>query len=143
MSLLIKKTTEKLQGYLTELMGTIEIAHSGAFVIRKGSTIVTLRVIEGVGDTSTIVVCGWILTNVPRSDELNEYIAYSDVSLYGRLALDETEDPNLCNIRLYHTLLGDYLDKGEVEAAVFSAAYVCDHLDDDLQTRFGGSKFED
>lgn len=143
MSLLIKKTTEKLQGYLTELLGTIEITKNGAFVVRKGSTLITLRVTEGIGDTSTIIVCGLILDDVPRSDELNEYIAFSDVSLYGSLALTEAEDPSLCNIRLFDTLLGDYLDQGEVEASVFSAAWVCDRLDDELQARFGGERFED
>ena len=124
-------------------MGTVEISKSGTFVVRKGSTVVTLRVIEGIGDTSSIIVCGWVLNNVPRSDELNEYIAYSDVSLYGSLSLVEADDPSLCNIRLFDTLLGDYLDQGEVEASVLSAAWVSDRLDDELQVRFGGDRCED
>ncbi len=50
-------------------------------------------------------------------------------------------DPNKHNIFHEHTLLGDFLNRKELEFAIMAVAFTADKYDDETQAQFGGKKF--
>jgi len=53
------------------------------------------------------------------------------------------EDGSTARILFKHTLLGDYLDPDEIEAAVILVAFSADDIDDEIAKLFGGTRFSD
>ncbi len=80
-----------------------------------------------------------ILFGVTPTPELFEYIATNaDNWMFGHLSA--FRDEGTITIFMTHTLLGDYLDPEELRSAAFGIGFSANDLDDELQSRFGGTR---
>lgn len=140
MSEAVTLTKEKVQRYLADMLGTVSMDRDGDFFVRNGSAQVFLRVMP-FGDKNSIVRV-WAPTNqdVPESPELYRYIATNTRYLFGGLAAHAT-GKNTANIAFAYSLLGEFLDPDELRSAVTAVAVAADTLDDEIKSKFGGTRF--
>lgn len=130
---------EKVQRYLTELIGRVELDGEGRLSFQYGSARVFVEV-EPIGDDNTAVaITAPLIFNARRSPELFHYVATSGSYRFGHLAAYEADGG--VQILYRHTLLGDYLDPDELNWAVSAMAQTADEVDTELQRRFGGELF--
>lgn len=134
---------EKVQSYLTE-SGPISIDSDGDYSVEAGSSRVFVR-IRDAADGAISIVSVWapVLYEVRPSPELWKYLALeSDSWIFGHLVAIE-DDGGTVSILLGHRLLGDFLDREELNWAVYGIVGAVDDLDDELQAKFGGKRYVD
>ena len=56
---------------------------------------------------------------------------------------DDSNNPGKLFLMMSHTLLGDYLDEGELSGALYAMLGTADRLDDELKGKFGGKRLAD
>jgi hypothetical protein len=125
----------KLERYLEELYDGFEVDSDGDFVITSGSVPVWIRPMELFWRRTGVHI--WSITNVGVrvDDELTRFIATENRELlFGVLHL--SEDRPL--VALGHTLLGEFLNRKELETVVAAVAETADAYDDRIKARFGG-----
>lgn len=130
---------DKVQRYLIDLLGNIEIDRDGDFHFRNGTTHVFVRVAP-FADASTVVSV-WAITNAdltPTAD-LYKFLATENHYRFGSLVCDEQDGKAL--IRFAHNLLGDFLDPDELKMTVAMVARTADEIDDKIKEKFGGRTF--
>ena len=134
---------EKVQQYLTHSLGTVNIDSDGDFSLRYGSARVFLRVYTHEASNNTLInLFVPVLMGVKETPQVFEYVAlHADDYIFGHLNAVRTDDG--LRIFLNHCLLGDYLDEQELVSAVVSVLGAADHIDDELQTQFGGTRFHE
>lgn len=127
---------ERVQRYLTDLLGSIGIDSDGDFNFRHGSAQVFIRV-AALGDDSTFVAV-WAPTNVdvPVTPELYKYLADENQFRFGHMACYEKD--GAATIVFRHSLLGEFLDPEELRVAVVLVAKTADEIDDQIKAKFGG-----
>lgn len=133
----------KVQQYLTNNFGDVNIDKDGDFSLPHGSTRIFVRT-----QTADDAEFTWITLDVPmlrdvkETPQVFEYVAlHADQYVFGHLNAARTDDGLM--IFLSHTLLGDYLDEQELLHAVGAMLGTADKLDDDLKTQFGGTRFRE
>lgn len=135
----VRKT---LQDYLTEIFGNYQVDQDGDFMVVHplGSSVAYIRALDW-GDGQTIVRV-WAITNVGmRVDgDLARFLASENNSVvFGAFALNEDKPA----VHFGHTLLGDFLQRKELEVAVAAVVTTADHYDDQIKERFGGKLFKE
>ena len=132
---------EKVQRYLVDVLGTIEVDSDGDFTFRHGSARLFVSVVP-MGETATFVML-MAITNrdVPASLELYKYVATEAHSMFGHLECDEKNGK--VTVRLLHNFLGEFLDPDELQFAVGILAETADEIDDQIVARFGGRRFHE
>lgn len=134
---------DKVQRYLADLVGPIQLAPDGAFTFQSGSARVFVRCVSWGTDNTLVGVSAPVLFEVQPSPDLYEHIAtHGDDYLFGHLSAAAQQDGSV-TVMFTHTLLGDYIDPDELKHAVGGVISVADQIDDDLKTRFGGKRFHD
>jgi hypothetical protein len=130
---------DKVQRYLIDLLGNIEIDRDGDFHFRAGSARVFIRV-QPLGDNSTFVSV-WAITNadLTPTPELYKFLADENRYRFGNLIYDEQDGKAM--IRFAHNLLGDFLDPDELKMTVAMIARTADEIDDKIKEKFGGRTF--
>lgn len=138
----VDQVKAKVQAILTE-KAPVSIDRDGDFSVPTGSTRVFVRVMAHPNGEATLVsIFAPVLTDVPLTPDLYEYVALNADSLvFGHLALHARDEKGF--LLVSYMLLGDYLDGDELLYGAFSVAGAADGLDDDLQKRFGGKRFAD
>ena len=140
MSQAVVLTKEKVQRFLTEWLGSIEIDRDGDFTIVHGSARLFINVMPFGDDESVVNVFAITNHHVPPSLEFYKYIAMSNY-IWGHLeAFDADGDTQ---VRFRHSLLGEFLDPAELQMAVLAVAASADEADDAIQQKFGGKRFHD
>ena len=135
-------TKEKVQRFLTDWLGGVSIDRDGDFFAQAGSTIVFIRVLALNDNFSVVRIWANINRNVPESLELYKFLALTNMSnTVGHLAVTESETG--VQVAVCHTLLGNFLDPGELESAVGTIASLADQFDDDIKAKFGGVFYHD
>jgi hypothetical protein len=136
----------RVQGYLTAAFNSVTLDGDGDFSVRSGSARVFVRpTATGPDPDSRTVVALWtiLLRGVNDTPELWKHVAFhADDFLFGHLSLKRSGD-GAVSIFFTHQLLGDYLDQAELEVAVAALVTTTDKLDDQLQARFGGTRFHE
>ena len=130
----------KLERYLGELFGGARVDPEGDFVIGRGSAVTWIRPIELPGERTGVRI--WSITNVEMrvDDELTRFIATENGKLlFGVFHLEESR-PALI---FAHTLLGEFLNRKELEVAVDAVDSAADVYDDLVKARFGGRLFSE
>lgn len=128
----------KLERYLEELFGGSQTDPDGDFVIGSGSAPVWIRPIELSGGRTGVRI--WSITNVDArvDDELTRFLATENGRLvFGGFQLSEDGS----TVAVGHTLLGEFLNRKELEVAVAGVGLTADHYDDVIKERFGGRLF--
>jgi T3SS (YopN, CesT) and YbjN peptide-binding chaperone 1 len=129
----------RVQGMLTQLVGSVSIDRDGNFFFQQGSTQVFVRMLDKE-DFVVADVFAPVLWDVPVTPELYKYVAEATNSwLFGHLMMFMNEDGN-ANLFFKHDLLADYIDSEELDATVACVALNADELDDELKGRFGGKR---
>jgi hypothetical protein len=134
---------DKVQRYLTDLVGSVELTPEGVFTFRAESTrlFVSCRPWEQTENTLVQLIAP-VLQGCEPTPELYKHIAtHADDYLFGHLSA--REDGDKLDILFTHTLLGDFLDPDELKRAVAGMIRTANDLDDALKTRFGGSRFHE
>lgn len=127
-----------LKGYLDADFAGYEIDRDGDFVVAAGSARVFIRPLEQ-GDRTLVRI--WSITNVDlRVDgALTGFLATENARIaFGKFNLHEEQAPA---VHLSHTLLGDFLNREELQVAVVVIAQTADEYDDRIKARFGGRLF--
>ena len=132
---------DKVQRYLTDLLGSVQVDRDGDFSLRQGSARVFVRVAP-LGEERTFVAV-WAETNleVPPSPELYKFIATGNRYSFGCLRCREADGK--VSVIFGHSLLGDFLDPDELKMTVVVVAHTADAIDDEIVTKFGGRKFHE
>lgn len=134
----------KVQQYLTEAFQSVSIDRSGQYSLRHESARLFVEVTSKGADEPVIVkLTVPLLFGVNNGPELHEHIAFhADDYFFGHLSLEPRSDGST-DIFFSHRLLGDYLDEAELEIAVAWMLGGANEMDDELQARFGGTKFHE
>lgn len=131
--------------WLSEKFKGVEVREDGRiFVPRFGSTALFVSVKEAFKGKHVIVVLeSPVLVDVPITRELLEYVGYkSGLYLFGHLATTGHNGVGTTGHLIFrHTLLGDSIDELQLVLTAGLVASTANRLDDDLQVRFGGSRF--
>lgn len=137
----IAATRARVQQYLTQNFGNVNIDANGNYSLRNGSTRIFVSIRSHDDDNWTWVSLQIpVLLQIEEDPAVFEYIAlHSDDYIFGHLGASRTEDGLM--IMYSHSLLGDYLDEEELGRAVAGMLYVADQLDDELERQFGGTRF--
>jgi hypothetical protein len=133
---------DKVQRYLADLIGGVELTADGRFTFQHGSARVFVTCTEWHGET-LVTVTAPVLIECAASPELFEHIALAgDDYVFGHLFAQRADDGTVA-VLLTHRLLGDFLDPDELKHAVGGVVTSGDQVDDELKTRFGGKRFHD
>lgn len=144
----VDETMLKVQRILTGPLNLSVSVTKDRFVIRfdDSSTTVMMNVREWGVDSegepqSLVIISSPILLEVPTSADLFEWVARNGGSRwFGHVEVHEVEESNTVNLIMSHTLLGDFLDAKELEAAMYTVLAAADGWDDELKARFGGRR---
>ncbi len=147
----VEQTMMKVQRLLTGPMNLrISLAKDTFRVsFTDMSTVVELRVVDWgkdrEGEPQTLVlVTSLILSEVTPTPALYEWVARKGGSRwFGHVEVHDDKVPGTVYLLMSHTLLGDYIDERELEAAMWSVIGGADAWDDELQKQFGGKRFVD
>jgi hypothetical protein len=139
----VAATRSKVQQFLTQNFGDVNIDKDGDFSLRHGSTRVFVRTrSREEADFTWVSIDVPLLLGVKETPEVFEHVAlHSDDYLFGHLNAVRNDDG--LGIFLSHALLGDYLDEPELLRAVAGMLFTADELDDELKTQFGGTRFHE
>jgi len=127
---------DRVQRYLSEIIGTVQIDKEGDYNFRQNSTHVFISVYELNETNFGVNVFAQTNFQVPPSPELFKYVATNNGYRFGRLCATEKDDGVL--ISFSHNLLGDFLDLEELRWAVGAVAVTADEIDDEIKNKFGG-----
>jgi hypothetical protein len=128
----------RLEQFLADIVGDVTTDAAGDVAIRRGSATVWIRPMELPDGRSAVRL--WAITNrgIQVDEELTRFVVTENARLvFGALAVDE----QLPAVVLGHTLLGEFLNRVELETALDALAASADELDDRIATRFGGKTF--
>jgi hypothetical protein len=147
----VEQTMMKVQRILTGPMGLRVMLDGDRFSVtfKDASTSVVIRVMDGGKDRegeprTYVVVTSTILREVKPSAELFEWVARQGGSKwFGHVEVHDEAQTGTVYLMMSHTLLGDYLDEKELEAAMWVVFSSADSWDDELQKRFGGKRWMD
>jgi hypothetical protein len=133
----------KVVEWLKEMFRGVDDRGDFIFVPGFGSTALFIDIDDVFdGQHVRVQVDAPILMEVAINAELLQYIGYrSNDFAFGHLAIRRDDASNTGILVFRQTLLGDALDKIELEVAAHVVALTADRLDNDLQMRFGGQLF--
>jgi hypothetical protein len=132
---------DKVQRYLVELFGGVQVDRDGDFTVRHGSTQVFVSVRPFHEANTAVKVFAPINFDVPASAELFHYVATRGSYPFGHLRCSEQDGKVV--VTFGHTLLGEFLDPDELKVALFTVAGLGDGLDDEIKAKFGGRLFHE
>lgn len=138
----VKETEARLRKWLVEEPGSYEVTKSGSTMIRYESARVFINVYPYEEDETMVVINTWVLVNLPKTPELNEWIAYNSTGVpFATFYLDDNDGSDRTDIGLTHYASGEFLTKKEFHRVVGSILFSIADLHDELQELFGGDKF--
>jgi hypothetical protein len=127
-----------LEKHLNEAFGGYQVDQDGDFVVRHGSSVTYVRPMEWAADQTIVRIQSIINVGMRVDAELTKFLATENGKLvFGAFALNE-EKPA---IAFGHTLLGDFLQRKELEMAIAAVATTAEEYDDQIKERFGGKLF--
>ena len=147
----VEQTTMKVQRLLTGAMGLRVMLDGDKFSVtfKEASTSVAIRVLDGGKDRegeprTYVLITSAILREVKHSPALFEWVAKQGGSKwFGHVEVHDEPATGTVYLMMSHTLLGDYLDERELEAAMWAVFTSADTWDDELQKQFGGKRWMD
>lgn len=138
-----QQVKEKVQRILVEELGSVSIDKDGDFFVHFDSAVVFVTVIDLKDDVTLVKSFAILLSDVPLNADLYRWAATEGQAFhFGRSRIIEG-DNGQGRIIFEHTLLGDFLDPEELKWAVIALGHDANDLDDQLQARFGGNRFNE
>lgn len=139
---------DKVQRALSEHVGSLSVGPEGVFSFRNESTRVFVRCWEepllGEEPRTLVNIMAPVVMNVPSSAALHEHLVLNSGDwFFGHLSTATAPDGGGLNVFVTHTLLGDYLDAEELRTAAIVVALAANRVDDEIQSKFGGTRFHE
>lgn len=131
---------EKLDGYLRNTPAGVSVDGGGDYLVPYGSAFTWVRPVEWREGRPVVRI--WSITNVelPVDDGLAKFLLTANAKIvFGGFRLD----PSPPAVTLVHYLLGDYLNRSELLAAVAAVATTADRYGPEIKARFGGRLFDE
>lgn len=131
----------KVQRILAEMLGGVMVDSDGDFKIEYESTAGYVRVRDWNDSDTIVTIEALLVRDVPTTPALFEWMAREGAGyLFGKPYLwESTEDGS--NVLLFQQhLLGNFLDRQELEVAVRCVFNTANDLDDVVHERFGGAR---
>lgn len=139
----VLQVKDKVQRYLSDQVGSVEIDRDGDFTFQFGSARIFISCYAMNDERTLIDITFILLSGVQPTPELYEYVAVEGDYRFGNLTVVRNDESELVQILFTHSLLGDYLDPDELMVAVGVMVNTADDLDDELKKRFGGNVFHE
>jgi hypothetical protein len=134
----LKTLRSTIEKYLTESFGGYLKDQNNNFVLQAGSARVMVIPLDWVGGQTLVKIVALVNRDSTSIDALARYLAGENLQLiFGKFSLQ----PETRMVFYEHTLLGDFLNRKELEVAVQAIASTADKYDDEIKARFGGKKF--
>lgn len=131
----LRSTIEK---YLKESFGSYLKDHNNNYILHAGSARIFIIPLDWVEGQTLIRILAPVNREAQISDELTKFLGAENMKvIFGKFSLD----PDRRVVFFEHTLLGDFLNRKELEVAVKAIAVTADKYDDQIQAQFGGKKF--
>lgn len=112
-------------------------AERPSFVMRNGSTAMTISVNPYGDDEAVINVCGWVVKGAKVSPELMQFLLSTNRDLYfGAFGLDAKND----FVTFEHSIIGSTCDKKELYTSMQAVISTADKYDDEIVEKFGGAR---
>jgi hypothetical protein len=132
---------DKVQRYMVDLFGGVQVDRDGDFTMRHGSTQVWVSVAPFHEANTAVRVFSITNLEVPATPELFHHVATRGSYPFGHLRCSEQDGKVM--IYFGHTLLGEFLDPDEFKVALFFVAGIAEGLDDEIKAKFGGRLFHE
>ena len=129
---------ERVERYLRETTLQWSVDDTGDFMIPYRSVITWIRPMPWTEERTLVRV--WSITNVDmRADaELTRFLVTTNAKLaFGGFHLDE----NRPSVIMANALLGEYLNRAELQVAVAAVTGTADKFAPEIKQRFGGKLF--
>jgi len=134
----LKTLRSTIEKYLTESFGGFLKDQNNNFVLQAGSARVIVVPLDWIGGQTLVKIVALVNRDSPSFDALSGYLAGENLKLiFGKFSVQ----PEARMVFYEHTLLGDFLNRKELEVAIQAIASTADKYDDELQAKFGGKKF--
>jgi len=137
----VRAVREKVQRYLTDFLGTIQIDRDGDFTFRHGSARVFVSVAEFGPDKTVVRITAPTNSEVTPTPDFYHYVATENKYVFGSMVAVESQGK--AGVLFKHSLLGDTLDPDELLLAVGLVAGTADEIDNEIKSRFGGRVFHE
>lgn len=135
-------TKDKVQRYLGESFGAVEVGPRGEFTLQQGSSRIFIECDDWHEERSIVRLTVPLLFGCEPTPALFRHVAlHADDYLFGHLSAFESDGK--IDVFFTHVLLGEYLDSEELFHAVLGMAAVGDKIDNELQAEFGGRRFHE
>lgn|SRR5512141_246230 len=131
----LKSTIAK---YLQESFGGFLRDQNDNFILQAGSARIIIAPVDWVDGQTLVKVIAPVNMGGGPADELAKFLVAENLKLiFGKFSVEPTGPM----VFYEHALLGDFLNRKELEMAVRAIASTADKYDDEIQARFGGKKF--
>jgi hypothetical protein len=127
-----------IANYLQESFGGFLRDQNDNFILQAGSARIVIVPLDWTDGQTLVKIVALVNLEGGPADELAKYLVAENLKLiFGKFSVE----PNQRMVFYEHALLGDYLNRKELETAVKAIAMTADKYDDEIQARFGGKKF--
>lgn len=140
----IASVTAKVQSILTNNFNNVSLLKGGGFSMRNGSARGIVEVQPFGEESVKVMVISPFLYKVVPSPELFEWVALNGGGYhFGFITAIKVDDGSI-TLSFEYSLLGDYLDEGELVNALLAVLSSANKIDDELKAKFGGEmSYED
>lgn len=134
----VKTLRSTIEKYLKESFGSYLKDDLETYILQAGSARIIIIPLDWTKGQTIVRVLSVINRGAPITAELTKFLAFENMKvIFGKFSLD----PDRQAILFEHVLLGDFLNRKELEVTVRSVAYISDKYDDEIKAQFGGKKF--
>lgn len=141
---LAEQVTVKVQRMLANRFGSVRVDKDGDFVVTWESAVVFVRAREWGNDQAVVSIRCPLVMDVPMTEALCRWVAVEGQHfVLGRTRLNPSQDGNTAWIYFENTILADDLDESELMESLDAVVITSNKLDNELQTKFGGTLFGD
>jgi hypothetical protein len=144
-----EETGQKVQRILMAEFNDVRLTRDGGFSVPLGSSTAFVEPTDWAADKdgnprSLVRIWAPLGRDVTPTPELYQWAATDGQALwFGSVAVRPGKDGGPALVILDHTLLGDYIDPGELVSAVNAVMSSADDLDEIVHDRFGGKRWTD
>jgi len=139
-SLSVRDLRGRIEDFLRQTFGTYEVDTEDRYAIRFGTTKVVIGAHEWFENKTLVNVVAIVAIDVDVTKDLMEFLNNTNANLvFGKFFAMKDQRLVLCQ----HVLLGDKLDREELELTVAAVAAIADQYDEKIVDRFGGMRYTD
>lgn len=135
----------KVQRILADDLGSVKIDKDGDFVVVHESAVTFVQVYSrNESDPEADIVINAfcpLIINVPLTPALYEWVATEGQEFYFGSCRVIPDDEKTGRVLYRYSIVGNDLDPNELFTLVYTVAMTSNHLDNDLQKKFGGELF--